>query len=576
MGAGARAATVAAGIAVVAVVVWRLLPAPPLPSDPQATTPAPVGAVSDTGVRPDAGTTADPAVDAGAPPRVVPEPDLTAEPAPDAMPVLTPEPEVAREMVSAPEVFSETPTQIASGVTPVPDVAQITPDPVLPSFDNYRVEADGSAVIAGRAEPGAMISVLVDGRPVAQTRAGGDGSFAALFSLPPNTAPSLMTLQQDLPDGRKTGSMQSVALGPIAGPLVVATAPPEPPPAPQPAPAPQQEPMGDSPPDSALAPSPVQAGSAPATAVLPPAAEPSAMPPERTRGSSDQVAAAQPEPPQAAARAVSAPPIAPPVALLLSPDGATVGQAPGADMPQADPSTVAAVLLEVISYAPSGAVQLSGKGQAGQMVRIYLNNAPVSDAPIAATGLWQVTLGDTAPGIYTLRVDQVDAAGKVTARFETPFKRETLESLAALSQPQRVAEPAQGSDGASTSAQPTPAPVSGASVPAPSAAIPSAPTLSAPADPMPPGTVAASQSAPSLPGPATPPAQVVADAAAAIAPPPPPVSVTVQPGFTLWGIARENFGEGVMYVQVYEANRDKIRDPDLIYPGQVFAIPPKP
>jgi nucleoid-associated protein YgaU len=54
---------------------------------------------------------------------------------------------------------------------------------------------------------------------------------------------------------------------------------------------------------------------------------------------------------------------------------------------------------------------------------------------------------------------------------------------------------------------------------------------------------------------------------------PAPVTVTVQPGFTLWGIAKENFGEGVLYVQVFEANRDKIRDPDLIYPGQVFSIP---
>ena len=52
-----------------------------------------------------------------------------------------------------------------------------------------------------------------------------------------------------------------------------------------------------------------------------------------------------------------------------------------------------------------------------------------------------------------------------------------------------------------------------------------------------------------------------------------PVSVTVQPGFTLWRIAREQFGDGVMYVQVFEANKDKIRDPDLIYPGQVFTIP---
>ncbi len=52
-----------------------------------------------------------------------------------------------------------------------------------------------------------------------------------------------------------------------------------------------------------------------------------------------------------------------------------------------------------------------------------------------------------------------------------------------------------------------------------------------------------------------------------------PVTVTVQPGYTLWGIAKRNFGHGILYVQVFEANRDKIRNPDLIYPGQVFTIP---
>jgi nucleoid-associated protein YgaU len=49
--------------------------------------------------------------------------------------------------------------------------------------------------------------------------------------------------------------------------------------------------------------------------------------------------------------------------------------------------------------------------------------------------------------------------------------------------------------------------------------------------------------------------------------------VTVQPGNTLWGISRERYGQGILYVQVFEANRDKIRDPDLIYPGQIFNLP---
>ncbi|MEM7091111.1 MAG: LysM peptidoglycan-binding domain-containing protein, partial [Pseudomonadota bacterium] len=50
-------------------------------------------------------------------------------------------------------------------------------------------------------------------------------------------------------------------------------------------------------------------------------------------------------------------------------------------------------------------------------------------------------------------------------------------------------------------------------------------------------------------------------------------SVTVQRGDTLWAITRERFGDGILYVRLFEANRDLIRDPDLIYPGQVFTIP---
>ena len=49
--------------------------------------------------------------------------------------------------------------------------------------------------------------------------------------------------------------------------------------------------------------------------------------------------------------------------------------------------------------------------------------------------------------------------------------------------------------------------------------------------------------------------------------------VTVQPGNTLWGISRRSYGEGTLYVRVFEANRARIRDPDLIYPGQVFTVP---
>ena len=53
----------------------------------------------------------------------------------------------------------------------------------------------------------------------------------------------------------------------------------------------------------------------------------------------------------------------------------------------------------------------------------------------------------------------------------------------------------------------------------------------------------------------------------------PVTAITVQPGNTLWAIARDRYGEGLDYLKVYQANKDRIRDPDLIYPGQIFDLP---
>ena len=49
--------------------------------------------------------------------------------------------------------------------------------------------------------------------------------------------------------------------------------------------------------------------------------------------------------------------------------------------------------------------------------------------------------------------------------------------------------------------------------------------------------------------------------------------VVVQPGNSLWRIARSAYGRGAQYTIIYEANADQIRDPDLIYPGQIFNVP---
>ncbi len=53
----------------------------------------------------------------------------------------------------------------------------------------------------------------------------------------------------------------------------------------------------------------------------------------------------------------------------------------------------------------------------------------------------------------------------------------------------------------------------------------------------------------------------------------PAARVVVQPRQNLWRIARQSYGQGVRYTVIFEANRGQIRDPNLIYPGQVFALP---
>ena len=50
-------------------------------------------------------------------------------------------------------------------------------------------------------------------------------------------------------------------------------------------------------------------------------------------------------------------------------------------------------------------------------------------------------------------------------------------------------------------------------------------------------------------------------------------SYVVQPGNSLWEIARRTYGNGVRYVIIYSANLGRIRDPERIYPGQVFKLP---
>lgn len=49
--------------------------------------------------------------------------------------------------------------------------------------------------------------------------------------------------------------------------------------------------------------------------------------------------------------------------------------------------------------------------------------------------------------------------------------------------------------------------------------------------------------------------------------------VIIRRGDNLWTIARRAYGDGLKYTMIFDANDDQIRNPNQIYPGQVFDVP---
>ena len=120
-----------------------------------------------------------------------------------------------------------------------------------------------------------------------------------------------------------------------------------------------------------------------------------------------------------------------PVVIAAQEDTVKVIQSPSTQNAPAHST----VLVDSIGYDSTGEVQLAGRAPNDGNVRIYIDGAIVSDAPVA-DGAWGSDLPNVDPGTYTLRIDEVSADGDVTSRVELPFKRETPEVLAEVAQNQ--------------------------------------------------------------------------------------------------------------------------------------------
>jgi nucleoid-associated protein YgaU len=213
-----------------------------------------------------------------------------------------------------------------------------------------------------------------------------------------------------------------------------------------------------------------------------------------------------------------------PVVALMTPDKPTVVLSqPAAPKPMAG-----AVVVEAVEIEPSGKFHMSGRSRPGAAVRLYLNDSFVASVTAGEDGRFAVSINEgVAPGSYRVRLDELESnSGAVRTRAEVPFKV-----------PETVVT---GSVSAETKASKR-ADMAAAQQPQLAAA----------------GTNV-------LPDVGSPPSTVVV---------PKIVTTTVARGDSLWRISHLTYGAGMRYAVIYKANREQIRNPNLIYPGQTFVLP---
>ena len=472
----------------------------------------------------------------------------TAAPKAETAPVVdteeaAPEPVVEEEPAAPEEPVVEEVQEAEAEVEaePTPEVVE-TPVIRRPVIEVARVDPSGEVLLAGQGTAKAVIEALVDDAVAASGEIDGDENFVLFFDIEPSDQPRIISLRR-VEDDEFIYSEQEVIVAPgqIKAPIAVAVA--------EEAPEPEPEPAAEAPvaaveeiaedvtvaavedakteeTESVVSQEPVKQvaeatesdGDTVARISTQNVDEPTEESVETTQANVPAEVSETPAVGEAVEVAIEFAEAAPKNSIE---DAADVEIAKAPEQPiqeegvqkEETPTVMIAdvsgvkivskapasgenpeISLDAISYDEEGALTLAGRGVPSGLLRLYLNNAVIGETTTDALGAWSYDASALEPGVYTLRIDQLNAdASKVLARMETPFKREARsklqEQLSAAESPARINV------------------------------------------------------------------------------------VTVQPGNTLWGISRERYGQGILYVQVFEANRDKIRDPDLIYPGQIFNLP---
>lgn len=447
---------------------------------------------------------------------------------------------------------------------------------LLPTFDVLRVEPDGSAVVAGKAQPGAKLEILSNGNVIAQTTIDGTGDFAAVFDNPLPPGDHQLTLRTTDANGKVTQSEEvatiSVPDGSKGELLAMVTKP--------------------------GAPSRVLA--------MPEAAAPAAQP---SQAATDNAAA-------------------PAAANASNPASSAV----------ATPQGTATVQVSAVEFEGSK-IFIAGSAPVGSTVRALVDDRNVGQGTTEQSGHFVIE-GDVelTVGSHIITVEELDANGAVKVRVRVPFERPgadqatvAMQTPPASSAPAANAAPAENQSTASDRAafenlrsgvakafgilsnlyQGGKKPALDEAVAARSAVVIALRSLSefrtaattdagfttfvndvvakarallASVEALPKDVDAIGSGIASLESRL---AELHITAPAAPSAPAGPQtfeqaplaqsenSVIIRRGDTLWQISRRVYGQGVRYTTIYLANQDQIQNPDLIEPGQIFGVPEK-
>ncbi|MFP4537704.1 MAG: LysM peptidoglycan-binding domain-containing protein [Dichotomicrobium sp.] len=213
---------------------------------------------------------------------------------------------------------------------------------------------------------------------------------------------------------------------------------------------------------------------------------------------------------------------------------------PEAKAPAQD-SAAGTIAFSAVDYEDeqeTGQLYMSGKAKSEARIALYLDNRFIGSTRADKTGVWEFSITDILDAeSHVLRADHVDMEkGEVLSRAEVAFEPDGVATASANGKETRTAVGAAQATADAPRDEPGQTPLAGQ-------ASTSVATASDAAD---------------------------VDEADRVEP---KEAIVVHRGDTLWHIAERHYGSGVRYTKIFRNNRDQIRSPHRIYPGQQFELP---